>query len=164
LSKISKRFFDACPKWVFFDQNLFFFKKNLIMKVDVEIWLAHATYDSGVACIFRHDSCSSVLDMNIVMANLHYVGVLKEIIVVSYIDQHVTLMKCSWMPVHMQGNVTTMRQDEHGFWVVNYKRRVNANLELYVIPTMVSQVQFNHDHNACKTYYIGQEISKVVYI
>jgi hypothetical protein len=98
------------------------------------------------------------------MANLHYVGMLKEIIVVSYIGQHVTLMKCSWILVHMQGNVATMRQDEHGFWVVNYKRQVNANLELYVIPTMVSQVQFNHDHNACQTYSIGQEISKVVYI
>jgi hypothetical protein len=29
---------------------------------------------------------------------------------------------------------------------------------------MVSQVWFNHDHNACKTYAIGQEISKVMYI
>jgi hypothetical protein len=134
------------------------------MKVDVEIGPTHGTYDSGVACIFRQGRCSFVQDMNIVMANLHYVGMLKEIIVVSYTGQHVTLMKCSWILVHMQGNVATMQQDEHGFWVVNHERRVNANLEPYVIPTMVSQVWFSHDHNACKTYSNGQEICKVMCI
>jgi hypothetical protein len=61
-------------------------------RVDVETW---PTYDSGVACIFKQVSCSFVQDMNILMANLHYVGVLKEIIVMSYTNQHVTLMKCS---------------------------------------------------------------------
>jgi hypothetical protein len=29
-------------------------------KVDVETWPTHATYDSGVACIFRQGSRSSV--------------------------------------------------------------------------------------------------------
>jgi hypothetical protein len=91
-------------------------------------------------------------------------GMLKEMIVESYISQRVTLMKCSWIPIHTQGNATIVRQDEHGFWVVNHGRWVNANLKPYVLPTMVSQVWFNHDHNACKTYSIGQEISEVVYI
>ncbi len=98
------------------------------------------------------------------MANLHYVGVLKEIIVVSYNGQHVTLTKCSWIPICRQRNATTMQQVDHGFWVVNHGQHVNANLEPYVLSTMVSQVWFNHDHNACKTYSIGQKISKVVYI
>jgi hypothetical protein len=79
--------------------------------VDVETWLTHATYDSGVACIFRQGSHLFVWDRNIIMANLHYVGVLKEIIVVSYIGQRVTLMKCSWIHVHMQGNATIVQQD-----------------------------------------------------
>ncbi len=64
-------------------------------KVEVEMWPTHAMYDSGVACIFRQGSRSFVRDINIVMVNLHYVGVLKEIILVSYTGQHVTLMKCS---------------------------------------------------------------------
>jgi hypothetical protein len=64
----------------------------------------------------------------------------------------------------MQGNATTVQQDEHGFWVVNHEQWVNANLKPYVLPTMVSQIWFSHDHNGCKTYFIGQEISKVVYI
>jgi hypothetical protein len=76
-------------------------KGIIIVKVDVETWPTHATYDNGVACIFRQGSRSYVQDMNIVMANLHYVSMLKEIIVVSYIGQRVTLMKCSWIHAHM---------------------------------------------------------------
>jgi hypothetical protein len=72
-------------------------------------------YDNGVTCIFKQGNRISILDKNIVMANLHYVGMLKEIIIVPYINQCVTLMKCSWIPVHMYGNATTVRQDEHGF-------------------------------------------------
>jgi hypothetical protein len=75
-------------------------------RVDVETWPTHATYDNGVACIFRQVSHNFVQDKNIVMANLHYVGMLKEIIVVSYTNQRVTLMKRSWILVHMQGNAT----------------------------------------------------------
>jgi hypothetical protein len=70
-------------------------------KVDVETRPTHAMYDNGVTRIFRQSSHSSIRNKNIVMANLHYVGVLKEIIVVSYTSQHVTLMKCSWIHVHM---------------------------------------------------------------
>jgi hypothetical protein len=89
-------------------------------KVDVETWPTHATYDSGVACIFMQGSCSYVQDKNIVMANLHYVGVLKEIIVVSYTSQCVTFVKCSWILIHTQRNAAIVQQDEHGFWVVNH--------------------------------------------
>jgi hypothetical protein len=53
-------------------------KGILVVRVDVEIGPTHATYDSGVACIFKQGSCSFVQEMNIVMANLHYVGVLKR--------------------------------------------------------------------------------------
>jgi hypothetical protein len=45
---------------------------------------------------------------------LHYVGMLKEKIVVSQTSQCVTLMKCSWIPIHTQKNATTMQQDEDG--------------------------------------------------
>jgi hypothetical protein len=84
-------------------------------RVDVETWPTHAMYDNGVACIFRQGSHNSIWDKNIIIANLHYVGVLKEKIVVSQIGQCVTLMKCSWIGVHTQGNATTMWQDEDGF-------------------------------------------------
>jgi hypothetical protein len=45
-------------------------------KVDVEIGPTHATYDNGFACIFRQGSRNFVQDKNIVMFNLHYVGML----------------------------------------------------------------------------------------
>jgi hypothetical protein len=49
-------------------------------KVDVETKPTHATYDSGVACIFQQSNCNYVQDKNIIITNLHYVGMMKEII------------------------------------------------------------------------------------
>jgi hypothetical protein len=46
--------------------------------------MVHATYDSGMACIFKQGNQCSIWDRNIVIKNLHYVDVLKEIIAVSY--------------------------------------------------------------------------------
>jgi hypothetical protein len=47
------------------------------------------TYDSGIACIFIQGNHSSTRDCNVITTNLYYVGVLKEILVVSY-----ATMKC----------------------------------------------------------------------
>jgi len=46
--------------------------------------MVHATYDSGMAWIFKQGSQYFIRNRNIVIKNLHYVDVLKEIIVVSY--------------------------------------------------------------------------------
>ncbi len=43
-------------------------------------------YDSRVACIFNQASCNSTKDQDMVMENLNYVGVLKEILVVDYLN------------------------------------------------------------------------------
>jgi hypothetical protein len=58
----------------------------------------HMTYDSKVACIFRSTSCSSTRDHNMVMVNLNYIGVLKEIFVVDYFSLLLVLFECSWNP------------------------------------------------------------------
>jgi hypothetical protein len=76
--------------------------------------MAHATYDSGVACIFSQGSWCSARDQNIIVANMHYVGVLKEIIVVSYGGLRLVVMKCLWIHVNNRGNAI-MKQDEYGF-------------------------------------------------
>lgn len=65
--------------------------------VDLETRPMHLTYDSGVACIFKQVSCSSMRDWNMVMANLNYVGVLKEILVVDYLSLQLVLFKCFWI-------------------------------------------------------------------
>jgi hypothetical protein len=39
--------------------------------------MAHVTYESGMACIFRQGNYWFVLDRAIIMTNVHYVNVLK---------------------------------------------------------------------------------------
>ncbi len=100
----------------------------------------HMTYDYRVACIFRQTSHTSTRDHNMVMVNLNYIGVLKEILVVDYSSLLLVLFKCSWIPTNTQGNVT-IHQDEHGFWVVNFVCLLPPIVELYVFPIAMSQVK-----------------------
>jgi hypothetical protein len=44
---------------------------------DHEGCMAHVTYESRVACIFKQGNCCFVLDRTIKMTNVHYVNVLK---------------------------------------------------------------------------------------
>jgi hypothetical protein len=53
-------------------------------RVEDETNDCHTTYDNGIASIFIQGSHSSTQDRNVVMATLRYVGILKEILVVSY--------------------------------------------------------------------------------
>jgi hypothetical protein len=66
----------------------------------------HWTYDYGVACIFRQASCSSTRDENMVMVNLNYFGILKEILVVDYSCLLLVLFRCSWILANTRGNAT----------------------------------------------------------
>jgi hypothetical protein len=98
--------------------------------------MAHATYDNGVACIFNQGSWCSTQDHNIIMANMNYVGVLKEIIVVSYGGLCHVVMRCSWILVNTCGNAT-MKLNEYGSWMVNHGQRVCAHVEPYVFPLVI---------------------------
>jgi len=53
-------------------------------RVEDETNDCHTTNDSGIAFIFIQGSHFSTQDRNVVMATLRYVGVLKEIWVLSY--------------------------------------------------------------------------------
>lgn len=104
--------------------------------VDMELRpLMHLKCDYGVAYIFRLVSCSSTKDYNMVMVNLNYVGVLKEMFVVDYFGLLLVLFKCSWIPTNTQCNATIC-QDEYGFWVVNFVHNLPPMVELYVFPIM----------------------------
>jgi hypothetical protein len=93
----------------------------------------HTTYDSGIACIFIQGSRSSARDRNVVMATLRYVGVLKEILVVSYATMKQILFRASWIPSNLQ-RVQTIRQDQYGFWLINYARRLPKNSTTICFP------------------------------
>ncbi len=100
----------------------------------------HLTYDFGVACIFRQAKCSSTNHENMVMANSNYVGVLKEIFVMDYSQLLLVLFRCSWIPTNTRGNAT-IRQDEHGFWVVNFTCWLPPMVEPYVFLAIANQVR-----------------------
>ncbi len=70
-------------------------------RIDLEIRPTHLTYDSGVVCIFKQTSRSLVKDQNMVVEDLQYAGVLKEIFVVAYSKVCVVLFCCSWIPPNM---------------------------------------------------------------
>jgi hypothetical protein len=57
--------------------------------IEPEIGPTNLTYDLGVACIFKQASRSSVRNQNMVVAYLQFVGILKEILVVTYPSLHV---------------------------------------------------------------------------
>jgi hypothetical protein len=61
------------------------------------------TYDNGIACIFIKGSRYSTRDYNVITTNLYYVGVLKEILVVSYITMKRILFRASWIPSNLCG-------------------------------------------------------------
>jgi hypothetical protein len=71
--------------------------------VEGEISNCHMTYDSGIACIFIQRSHSSTRDHNVITTNLYYVGVLKEIMVVSYATMKRILFRASRIPSNLRG-------------------------------------------------------------
>jgi hypothetical protein len=73
-----------------------------------------------------------------VLENLNYVSILK--VVVDYLGFLLVLFRCSWIPKNTRGNAT-IRQDEHGFWVVNCAHWLPPMLEPYLFPAIVSQVR-----------------------
>ena len=112
----------------------------------------HETYDSGVFVLSPQECRASTSDTNFVAATLPYVGVLKKIIVVSYGTTNRILMKCSWVVPNLAGN-PTVRQDDHGFWLVKKNCRQNDIQENpYVFPYSVSQVRKDTIRNSIKMW------------
>jgi hypothetical protein len=72
-------------------------------RVEGEIGDCHMTYDSGIACIFIQGRHLSARDRNVITTNLYYVGVLNEILVVSYATMKRILFCASWIPSNLRG-------------------------------------------------------------
>jgi len=107
-------------------------------RVDPETRPTFLTYNVGIACIFNQASQSSMRDQNKIIANLNYVGVLKEILLVDYYGLCLVLFKCSWIPPNLHGNARTICQDEHRFWQVNFQWQLPPTMEPYVLPITMS--------------------------
>lgn len=97
----------------------------------------HVTYDSGVAEIdIRSRGGSS---SNSVQVHLARVGVLKNILVLSYGNLNIVLMVVSWVAKHTEER-PRLRRDAHGFWLANMAARPRDTTNPYILPALASQV------------------------
>ena len=103
--------------------------------------IPHETFDSSVFVMSPQGCRASTQDRNIVDAELPYIGILKRVIVVTYCIRRLNIMKCSWIRPNLARN-PSIRQDEHGFWLVKYDCRQDPMRDNpYVFPYSVSQVR-----------------------
>ena len=101
----------------------------------------HVTFDSGVAeleCCTQEEDCSGQGGV----VKLLRVGILKDILVLNYVNVNIVLMVVSWVAkdTEMQPQ---LRRDEHGFWLANMVAVPRCTKEPYILPSLASQV---HTH------------------
>ena len=99
----------------------------------------HVTFDCGVAELEssnENDHCSGQGGL----VKLVRVGILKDILVLKYINTNIVLMVVSWVAkdTEMQPR---LRRDEHGFWLTNLAARPRCTKAPYILPSLASQVQ-----------------------
>lgn len=100
----------------------------------------HSTYDSAICTIFTETVGGSDGELGVAEATLKYVGILKDILMVSFGALKVTLMRASWIPMQNGHETATRIRDQYGFFLVNHDRRLPAMEAPYVFPSQVSQV------------------------
>lgn len=99
----------------------------------------HVTFDSGVAELESRrrgqSSCSNPVKVQLVR-----VGVLKNILVLTYGNLNIVLMVVSWVAKHTEER-PRLRRDSHGFWLANMAARPRDTSNPYLLPSVASQVQ-----------------------
>lgn len=100
----------------------------------------YSTYDSAICTIFTETVEGVDGDSGLAEATLKYVGILKDILMVSFGALKVTLMRASWIPMHNNSATPSRIRDQYGFFLVKHERRLPAMEGPYVFPSQVSQV------------------------
>jgi hypothetical protein len=72
-------------------------------------------------------------------ANLQYVGVLRNIMLVEYASTKIIVMKCALVRPDVVGS-RKIKKDEHGFWLVKLGALREEEMEPYIFPYHISQV------------------------
>lgn len=114
-------------------------------RVDANEGLAqYATQDSGIAQICAPTSalCRDQLGS---CGVLERVGILKEIIVVSFYTMRVVLMRGSWV-MPCIGGVPAVVQDRHGFWLAHLDGQPRDETSAFILPSFVTQVGDHPSH------------------
>jgi hypothetical protein len=100
--------------------------------------LHHGTYDSGVATMFSQARRGSS-NPEAFVSELKYVGVLRDILLVTYCTNRRVVFCAAWAAANARG-AGSVRQDAYGFWLVNFDRLDDHCPEPYTFPGQVSQV------------------------
>lgn len=111
-------------------------------RVDAEEGSTHyATCDYGISRIGAQVStlCGDQLGS---VGVLERVGILKEILVVSFYTMRVVLMRGSWVMPNI-GGVPTIMQDMHGFWLAHLDAQPRDESSAFLLPSLVTQVSYN---------------------
>lgn len=109
-------------------------------RVEDSATAAMLTYDSGIASVFQVPTADA-LDVDV-----HYVGVLKDILKLDYGPLHapVVLLRCEWMKrSDNRGNPTYVR-DDAGFLTVNFRHKLPRMAEPFIFSSQATQVFFSN--------------------
>ena len=91
-------------------------------------------YDCGIAAIPPTPACTEI-----------DVGILRKIILVTYMGLNCVVMEGSWVKTVDEGR-RVVKKDQEGFWTVHFaSREVRVKDNPYVFPGSVSQVFFMDD-------------------
>jgi hypothetical protein len=104
----------------------------------------HVTFDSGVAELHSRAAVRGA-NTNSVQVQLVRVGVLKNILVLSYGNLNIVLMVVSWVAKHTEER-PRLRRDAHGFWLANMAARPRDTANPYLLPALASQVAYEATH------------------
>ena len=103
--------------------------------------------DSGVAAVFRQPCRSGRLDRNIVNEDLQYIGEIQKIVELDYGRHCVVLLVCDWVKANYRGRNATVKKDEWGFTMANFRSRVAFGYESFAFPIHCQQIFFLDDED-----------------
>ena len=106
-----------------------------------------STCDSGVAVVFRQPCRSGRRDRNVLNEELEYIGEIDEIVEIDYSRHYVVLLVCDWVKANYRGRNATVKKDEWGFTMANFRARVPFGYESFVFPIHCQQVFFLDDED-----------------
>lgn len=109
----------------------------------------HVTFDSGVAELESRRRPRSLAGSS-AHVQLARVGVLKNILVLSYGALSMVLMVVSWVAGHTEEQ-PRLRRDAHGFWLANLAARPRELTNPYLLPALASQVRYMSIHTILHT-------------
>ena len=108
-----------------------------------------STYDSGVAAVFRQPCHLGRRDQHVVNADLEYIGQIVEILELNYGRHCTVILVCDWVKANYRGRNATVKKDEWGFTLANFRSVVPFGYESLAFPIHCQQVFFSNDEDEC---------------